>query len=338
MTLDTSIERYVIGTNLLRDVMNVDRWRREKEEAYDTMTDEQASERQSWEASRRWEEVNNLIKKYDRLGAERRELTAQAKQCDPEDKPLVEDLVDEAYRDVVETFETVAFKGEAGEEAILSITPHEAGRGEQTPDDIATLQDMYFGWFDDQGWDVELLSESSQACKIGVEGAYALSWTKPMQGLTKIIHQDGKTYTNRYSVGVIEQAEQSEVSLDDQEVEEDFYKGSTSGGQHANTAETNVRLTHRPTDITATVTGRHRSLNRNKAYRILRSKVKEHYEEDDQRLGLQQGQLFSIDLRYPTVADDSTNSSYSGKRAKQILDGDLSETAMRRVVNNYDEP
>lgn len=336
MSLDTSISRYIIGTNLFQDTVPIERLRKEKREAYEVMSSDNTIGSERNEASRRWEELDNLISRYEQVDAERQDLTQKANNCSQEEIPVVRQLINEAYDDLVTSFQTAAFK-EEDDAAIISIKPQDAGRGQQTRKDIEAIEDMYFSWFNQQGWDFELFSENPKSLEAGVVGPHALGWLRSMTGITKVIHRDGQPYTNRYSTEVIEQTPQYETVVSEADVEEEFFKGSTSGGQRANSSETNVRLTHEPTGLQARVTGRHREANRNNARKILEGKVKDYYQEDKERKGVNNTRLLSVDLRYPTVGDDVTGKKYSGRRAEQILGGDLAEIAMRRVVYAQDD-
>jgi len=203
---------------------------------------------------------------------------------------------------------------------------------------------MYVRWAEKRGYKVELQSESageeagikSAAYKISGHNAYG--WLKSESGVHRLVRispfdSAAKRHTSFTSVKVYPVVDDNiEIEVNPSDIRIDTYRSSGAGGQHVNTTDSAVRITHAPTGIVVTSSEKSQHQNRDIAMKALKSRL--YQIELDKRSALVNeahenagdagwgNQIRSYVLQpYQMVKDLRTNHETSD--TKGVLDGDL---------------
>ncbi len=216
--------------------------------------------------------------------------------------------------------------------------------GTESCDWASMLARMYVRWAEKKGYTVELQSESageeagikSAAYKISGHNAYG--WLKSESGVHRLVRispfdSAAKRHTSFTSVKVYPVVDDNiEIEVNQSDIRIDTYRSSGAGGQHVNTTDSAVRITHAPTGIVVTSSEKSQHQNRDIAMKALKSRL--YQMELDKRSALVNevhenagdagwgNQIRSYVLQpYQMVKDLRT--SYETSDTKGVLDGDL---------------
>ena len=233
--------------------------------------------------------------------------------------------------------------GEAdGNDTFLEI--NSGAGGTESCDWASMLARMYIRWAEKKGYTVELQSETpgeeagikSAAYKISGHNAYG--WLKSESGVHRLVRispfdSAAKRHTSFTSVKVYPVVDDNiEIEVNPADIRIDTYRSSGAGGQHVNTTDSAVRITHAPTGIVVTSSEKSQHQNRDIAMKALKSRL--YQIELDKRSALVNevhenagdagwgNQIRSYVLQpYQMVKDLRTN--FETSDTSGVLDGDL---------------
>ena len=287
--------------------------------------------------------VNTIERMYSGL-SDARELLQLAQEED--DESLLAEVGNE-LNDLEKELQALEFRrmfsGKMdANNAYLDI---QAGSGGTEAQDWAEmLMRMYMRWGEAKGFTVEVLEVSAgevagiKSASILFTGEYAFGWLRTETGVHRLVRKSpfdsgNRRHTSFSSVFVSPEIDDDiEIDLDMSQVRVDTFRSSGAGGQHVNTTDSAIRLTHLPTGIVVQCQNQ-RSQHKNKDQAIKQLKAKLYELEEFKRRQEAQAveaeksdigwgsQIRSYVLDQSRIKDLRTNVENSNTGA--VLDGDL---------------
>nr|WP_210288067.1 peptide chain release factor 1 [Martelella radicis] len=213
---------------------------------------------------------------------------------------------------------------------------------------------MYERYASDKGWKVEVLSASEgdaggyKEIIASVSGRGVFSRLKFESGVHRVqrvpeTEAGGRIHTSAATVAVLPEAEDIDIEVRQEDIRIDTMRSSGAGGQHVNTTDSAVRITHIPTGIVVTSSEKSQHQNRAKAMQVLRAKLfdMERQRADSERSADRKSQVGSGDrserirtYNFPQgrVTDHRINLTLY--KLDQVIAGDLDEVVDALVADH----
>ena len=298
-----------------------------------------------------WSAFNDALEEFD---------TAVALCAEEEDGDLLQEAhgLSTALEKRINALEVQNLLGgeNDGNSAIVMI--HSGQGGTEAADWAAILYRMYQRWAERHGFTVNTFDfqpaeeAGIKSVTLEVNGDYAYGRLKTEVGVHRLVRlspfdQAKRRHTSFASVFVYPEVDDSiDVEINESDLKVDTYRASGAGGQHVNTTDSAVRITHLPSGIVVQCQNeRSQHKNRSSAMKVLRAKLYEKEQEErmaeKDRLNAEKKRIsWGSQIRSYTLHPDQRvkdhRTNYLVGNAQRVLDGDIDDfiekALLERVV------
>lgn len=225
---------------------------------------------------------------HQKAAGKMKELSLLQKEVEEAEKlqTLVSNGEDEKAKELLDKLENLLYFSGAYDQSSAILSIHSGQGGVEAMDWTQMLYRMYTRFFEKKGWQYELIEEipgeeaGLKSVTTSVNGKYVYGSLKGEAGVHRLVRQspfnaDRLRQTSFALVEVLPQIEdESEVEIKEDDLEWEFYRASSHGGQNVQKVSSAVRLKHKQTNIIVTAqTERYQGQNRENALKILRAKL-----------------------------------------------------------------
>jgi peptide chain release factor 2 len=252
-----------------------------------------------------------------------------------------------SLKDIVKKNEIKCFLSNEADSLDCYIEIHAGAGGTESQDWAAMLRRMYMKWADNKNFKSNLISEHKgeeagiKSSTIKIEGDYIFGWLKKESGIHRLVRispfdSGARRHTSFASIWVYPVVDENiNIEIIDKDLRIDTYRSSGAGGQHVNTTDSAVRITHIPSKIVVQCQNE-RSQHKNKetCMNMLKARLydfemkkKEQKTQSKESLKSEIGwghQIRSYVLQpYRLVKDNRT--SYENTSPDKVLDGEIDD-------------
>ena len=230
-----------------------------------------------------------------------------------------------------------------GRAAILEIRPGTGG--DEAALFAGDLYRMYSRYAEARGWKVEVIEEQftelgglkELVARINGDGVFArLKYESGVHRVQRVpvTESGGRIHTSAATVAVLPEAEDVDIRIDANDLRIDTMRSSGAGGQHVNTTDSAVRITHLPTGLVVTSSEKSQHRNREIAMQVLKTRLfdLERQRIDSERSADRASQVGSGDrserirtYNFPQGRMSDHRINLTLYKLEQIMGGDLEE-------------
>ncbi|WP_143082986.1 peptide chain release factor 2 [Salibacterium qingdaonense] len=292
--------------------------------------------------------LKNSVEGYRRLSEAYDDLVLTYDLVKEEDDEDLKEELEEGVQTLtknVNDFELNMMLSEPYDQNNAILELHPGAGGTESQDWAQMLYRMYKRWAEGKGYTVDVLDyldgdeAGLKSAVLHIKGHNAYGYLKAEKGVHRLVRispfdSSGRRHTSFASCEVMPEMDDTvEVEINSEDLRIDTYRSSGAGGQHVNTTDSAVRITHLPTNIIVTCQNERSQLkNRDSAMKMLRSKLyqrelEEQQKEMDEIRGEQKEIGWGSQIRsyvfhpYNMVKDHRTNQEMGNTSA--VMDGNI---------------
>ena len=265
------------------------------------------------------------------------------------DKPLIKETLDKfsILKKDLKQLEIKCFLSNENDTLDSYLEFHAGAGGTESQDWAQMLRRMYMKWASVRGYSIELISEHKgdeagiKSSVIKISGEYIYGFLKSESGIHRLVRispfdSGARRHTSFASVWVYPViSENIDIEVLEKDLRIDTFRSSGAGGQHVNTTDSAVRITHIPTKIVVQCQNE-RSQHKNKetCINMLKARLYEHEiqkrkkESDDiesSKSEIGWGHQIRSYVLHPYRMVKDTRTNYESSNPDKVLDGEIDE-------------
>ena len=291
------------------------------------------------------------FRKYNKAKADEAEAASLLSSggLDPELRELAQQEAEEAKERIAglsEQLKILLLPTDPNDDKNVIVEIRGGAGGDEAALFSAVLMRMYSMYAEARGWKTEILSSNETelggykevSFMITGEGAYSrLKYESGVHRVQRVpeTESQGRIHTSTVTVAVLPEADDVEIEINPADLRIDTYRSSGAGGQHVNTTDSAIRITHLPTGIVVECQDeRSQYKNKDKAMKLLRTKLLDSkvQEQKDQIAADRRAQVGTGDrserirtYNYPQGRVTDHRIGLTLYRLDSILNGDIDE-------------
>lgn len=297
------------------------------------------------------DEANELkawIEPYDESSKRFRSAVSLLEELDPEqDAEFYHECLSELEHvsSVVEELEVKKMLSGELDNKSCYLTVNAGAGGTEACDWAMMLVRMYQRWAAKRGWKVQLIDSVEgdvagiKSATLNFQGPFAYGYTKAEKGVHRLVRispfdSNAKRHTSFASVDVSPEVDLTiEITLRPEDLRVDTFRSSGAGGQHVNTTDSAVRITHIPTGIVVACQNERSQLqNKETCLKMLKSKLYEKQvlereealrKESGEKKEIAWGSQIRNYVFHPYTLVKDTRTKYETSQVHDVMDGEL---------------
>ena len=295
----------------------------------------------------------NLISNYEN---KIREVSEFFKLASEEDDKLIIEECCENLNSIINDLEKsefqLQFNGDTDANSCY-LEIHAGAGGTESQDWAQMLQRMYIRWSEQKKFKFKIIYESFgdeagiKSCTALIEGKYAFGYLKNESGIHRLVRispfdANSRRHTSFSSVWISPYIDEAiQINLQDKDMRIDTFRASGAGGQHVNTTDSAIRITHEPTGIVVQCQNE-RSQHKNKttAINLLKSKLyelemkkieNEKRAAENEKSEIGWGNQIRSYVLHPYRMVKDLRSNYEDNDPEAVLDGEIDKLIFSNI-------